>query len=346
MTRCSGRTARRLRTGVGPVPNATGHEHLAIGQQGGRVACARRRPCSPVAVQDPPARVIQLGGAIALPASPPVTSTLPSGSSVAVWVVACRNHAPGGRSRPRSSGRTARRRPAGRLRRQPPATSTLPSGSSVAVWPFAWRNHAPDSGPRPAGRVVELGGGQRRLAGPVASSPPVTSTLPSGSRVAVWTLACRRVMLPAEVQVPVTRVVQLGGGQRATGGVAAVAARHEDLAIEQQRGRMGLACRDHAPGGGPRPAAWVVQLGGGQQAARGSGDAARHEDLAAGQHGGRAGVAISLDHPPGGGPRGRRGRWTHAGCRAGRTTAGWLALGWLSSQRVSGSDRPRPVGRV
>ena len=78
------------------------------------------------------ARVVQLRG-IALP--PPATSTLPSGSSVAVWparanprlAVAVQVRVPGSYS---SAEALISLPPV-----KPPTTSTLPSASSVAVQP-------------------------------------------------------------------------------------------------------------------------------------------------------------------------------------------------------------------
>ena len=98
----------------------------------------------------PAARVVQLGGSGGSRWRwPPATSTLPSGSSVAVLVVAGLVYVPVA-LQDRCSGRTARPRsltPRGPV--QPPATSTLPSG---AAWPCGRTRPRSSPGGGPRGR--------------------------------------------------------------------------------------------------------------------------------------------------------------------------------------------------
>src|ERR1700728_517118 len=85
----------------------------------------------------------------------------------------------------------------------PPATSTCPPGSSVAVccsraaciapvWP-----QVPVAGSYSSALLVSV---QKSSSQPV--KPPATSTLPSGSRVAVW-YSRSTCIRPVSVQVPV-----------------------------------------------------------------------------------------------------------------------------------------------
>ncbi len=97
-----------------------------------------------------------------------------------------------------------------------------------------------------------------------ATLPPATSTVPSGSSVAVWPYA-RRDHDPGGGPGPAARVVQLGGGQDAP--MTAVAARHEHRAIGQQRGRVVDAGRRSCSRWRSRSRCRVVQLGGGQRSA-------------------------------------------------------------------------------
>jgi hypothetical protein len=124
---------------------------------------------SPAAVQDPlPGSYIsatnrQLLGAVASYVTPPVSSTLPSCSSVAVPLangvavlpVAVQDRLPGSYSSADMP-----------LALSPPATSTLPSGSSVAVWPLRASIIDP-----PALHPGILGVGEDMMAGLGDSSP-------------------------------------------------------------------------------------------------------------------------------------------------------------------------------
>src|SRR5450759_2902839 len=87
----------------------------------------------PVAVQDPvlgsysSAEARMVNSVICRP--PPATSTLPSGSSVAVAPLRCVIMSPVAVHDPLPGSYSSAEAP------PPPAASTLPSGSSVAVWP-------------------------------------------------------------------------------------------------------------------------------------------------------------------------------------------------------------------
>src|SRR5450759_3601102 len=141
----------------------------------------------PAAVQDPlPGSYRSAEARAPLLPEPPATSTLPSGSSVAVWSargvtmlpVAVQDPLPGSYSSAAATWAPERR---------PPATSTLPSRSSVAVkswrgvpmFPVAVQDPLPGSY-----SSAEASGGLRLAL--LLPEPPATSTLPSGSRVAVW----------------------------------------------------------------------------------------------------------------------------------------------------------------
>src|SRR5450759_4219348 len=146
----------------------------------------------PVAVQDPLpgsySAAEASGGlrlALLLP-EPPATSTLPSGSSVAVWdwrgvtmfPVAVQDPLLGSYS---SAEASALLLPVTLLLPVPPATSTLPSGSSVAVWDWRGVTMLPAAVQDPLPGSYSSAEASR----PVPTVPPATSTLPSGSSVAV-----------------------------------------------------------------------------------------------------------------------------------------------------------------
>src|SRR5450756_549154 len=170
----------------------------------------------PVAVQDPlPGSYSSAeasGGlrlALLLP-RPPATSTLPSGSSVAVWdwrgmgmlPVAVQDPLLGSYSSAEASvGPPPPMSPPGSA--VPPATSTLPSGSSVAVWNMRGVTMLPVAVQDPLLGSYSSAEASALLL-PVTlllPVPPATSTLPSGSSVAVWDW--RGVgMLPVAVQDP------------------------------------------------------------------------------------------------------------------------------------------------
>ena len=135
----------------------------------------------------------------------------------------------------------------------------------------------------------------------VGNSPPATSTLPSGSSVAVW-LKRGVTIFPVADQVPLSGSYSLGADDRhehlAVGQqrgrrvgpylgaqlpvavhvplagsytsaplgvrVAVGDVAHEHLAVAQQRGREAAVGIEHVPGRRPGPAGRVVQLGGGQ----------------------------------------------------------------------------------
>ena len=147
-------------------------------------------------------------------------------------------------------------------------------------------------------RVVQLGGGQRR---PTRLEPPATSTLPSGSSVAAWPprgSPCFRVA----VHVP------LAGSYSSADVPAAVAARHEHLAIGQQRGRGHGAgscsrwrSRSRCPGHTARRR---------RASASSRCRAASHEHPAIGQQ--RGVWPARRDHAAGGGPRPVLGSYSSA----------------------------------
>ena len=67
---------------------------------------------------------------------------------------------------------------------------------------------------------------------------------------------------PVAVQSPRGRVVEFSTGQVAT---AAIAPRHQDLAVGQQGGRMTIAGGGQGAGGGPAPRGRVVEFGAGTE---------------------------------------------------------------------------------
>src|SRR5450756_1874813 len=173
----------------------------------------------PVAVQDPllgsyssaeasvgpPPPMSPPGSAV-----PPATSTLPSGSSVAVWnmrgvtmlPVAVQDPLLGSYS---SAEASALLLPVTLLLSVPPATRTLPSGSSVAVWNWRGVGMLPVAVQDPLfgsySSAEASGGLPPPVSPPGTAVPPTTSTLPSGSSVAVWNM--RGVtMFPVAVQDP------------------------------------------------------------------------------------------------------------------------------------------------
>src|SRR3990172_8457708 len=135
--------------------------------------------------------------------SPPVTRTVPSGSSVAVWfrrgvtMLPVAFQVPVCGSYSSAAASTSRFGPLPK----PPATSTLPSGSSVAVWylrpvtMFPVAVQVPLSGSYSAAEV--------KSSSMSGAEPPATSTLPSGSCVAVCPPRAM-IRLPVAVQVRVT----------------------------------------------------------------------------------------------------------------------------------------------
>ena len=136
----------------------------------------------------------------------------------------------------------------------PPATSTVPSGSSVAVW-------RPRAVPMlPVAAQTPVLGSESSAEGtsspqPALMSPPATSTLPSGSSMAV---ACRRrtPMAPVAVQDPVLGSYSSADASAArplTSLPSPPSPGHEHFAVGQQRGRVALARRAHCSGGGPGP---------------------------------------------------------------------------------------------
>src|SRR5450756_1944188 len=158
----------------------------------------------PVAVQDPLpgsySAAEASGGlrlALLLP-EPPATSTLPSGSSVAVWnmrgvgmlPVAVQDPLFGSYSSAEASGGLPPpvSPPGTLLLTVPPVTSTWPSGSSVAVWNMRGVTMLPVTVQDPLLGSYSSAEASALLL-PVTlllSVPPATSTLPSGSSVAVW----------------------------------------------------------------------------------------------------------------------------------------------------------------
>ena len=114
-----------------------------------------------------------------------------------------------------------------------------------------------------------------------ALPPPATSTLPSGSRVAVWSARANpRLAVAVQVRVPGS----YSSAEALIVVAAAEAADHEHLAIGQQRCRPAAeAGRDHLSDGRPGPAARVIHLGGGRCLAAAMGVAARHEHRPIGQ---------------------------------------------------------------
>ncbi len=148
----------------------------------------------------------------------------------------------------------------------PLAASTSPLSSSVAVC-----------------AVHDLPGSYTRADAPKGqTSPtlPATRTLPSGSSVAVGPSGIPSV-LPAAAQVPLAGSYNSAEATLVLFAQPAAAADHEHPAIAQQCGRVVGAGQDHIPGGGPRPADGVVQLGLGSPAPLGA--ATRHQHLSIAQ---------------------------------------------------------------
>ena len=162
-------------------------QHLAVGQQG-RGMEVRAEAMAPVAVHTPLAgSYSSLLERSAPAADPPADQHLAVGQQGRGVQVARRSHGPPSPSTPRWPGRTARcSKERCRCCRIPPLTSTLPLGSKVAVWVAACEVMAPVAVHDPGGRVVQLAA--RKIgaaANPSLQVPPLTSTLPLGSKVAV-----------------------------------------------------------------------------------------------------------------------------------------------------------------
>src|SRR5450756_138269 len=155
----------------------------------------------PVAVQDPLpgsySAAEASGGlrlALLLP-EPPATSTLPSGSSVAVWnmrgvgmlPVAVQDPLFGSYSSAEASGGLPPpvSPPGTLLLTVPPATSTLPSVSSVAVWNWRGVTMLPVTVQDPLFGSYSSAEARTPCGSLVAWTPPATSTLPPDSSVAV-----------------------------------------------------------------------------------------------------------------------------------------------------------------
>ena len=192
----------------------------------------------------------------------------------------------------------------------PQSLSTPAPCHRAAGWPSDARRvrrlHVRDRGPGPRDGVVQLG--RVRRAELVVSrrrrAPPATSTLPSGSSVAVWS-ARGVIIFPVAVQVPLSGSYSWALSEPATrtlpsrSNVAVSCSRTPHLPRPSSRWRSRsrwpgrtaarrrhqpprAPCRraatwpgasvaaplEHAPGGGPGPGDRVVQLGGGQVVAR------------------------------------------------------------------------------
>ena len=239
-----------------------------------------------------------------LQAQPPVTSTVPSDSNVAVWPMRPWDMLPVAVQRPVTGSYSS----AAVKLPSPPATSTRPSPQQRRREIRAGLDHAPGRGPFPGSGVVQLSGCasraslQLRVLGTAAHHEDPAVDEERG-----------RVATPAPVHAPGggpspgARVIQLGRGQR----VAAVdvAARHQHLAVGQQGGGMTPARPQHRPGGDPLPAARIEQFGGGGDLAVQAvvDQAASNEHSAVGQQRGGV-VGVGRDHVPGGVPRGWRCR--------------------------------------